>query len=176
MSTTASTVGGPNALAIAGGSAEFFFYVTGPGNAPVPLIFSATGTTSVTGGQAYGQVEVVSPGGGLNACSATGPYASTCSNVPQPSAFSSALPFSLAPNALSDVTITIACNLETTGTCAASVDPMIEIDPTFVDASQYTLVFSPAVGGTGAPEAASLAMLGIGGLVFVGMYKRKVST
>ena len=171
MSTTASTVGGPNALAIAGGSAEFFFYVTGPGNAPVPLIFSATGTTSVTGGQAYGQVEVVSPGGGLNACSATGSYASTCSNVPQPSAFSSALPFSLAPNSLSDVTMTIACNLETTGTCAASVDPMIEIDQTFGYAPIYTR-FQSGCWRNG--RAGGFEFGDAGGLVLVGMYKRKV--
>jgi hypothetical protein len=145
----------------------------GHGTTPVPLIFNATGTTSVTGGYAYGQVEVGTPGGGLNACSAGAFYASSCTG--EPPAFSSAVPFSLAPGTQSDISISVACNLETTGTCSASIDPMIEIDPTFADANQYSLVFSPAVGSTATPEPSSLPLLGVSGLlVLLGLKRKKL--
>jgi hypothetical protein len=48
----------------------------------------------------------------------------------------------------------------------ASLDPVIQIDPTFADASNYTVLLSPAIGNSPVPLPASgwLILCGLGGL------------
>ncbi len=162
MSISGTTSGGALAEAVSFGETIFWFEAAGAGTAPVPLIFTASGTTSVSGPVSIALVEAFSAGGGLVACSATGANTSSCTNVPTPASFSASLPFTLAPNTWSDVELVIKGSSVYTGNYSASVDPMITIDPAFADASQYSLVFSPGSTASAVPEPATLLLMGAG--------------
>lgn len=193
--------GGYTAQVTASGS--FAFVVNAPSGAtgPVPLIFRASGTTSATG-----VAEFVNENVQLSTPTTAFPYpvlpfytAGACSITPDvyqgytcgpPSSFNltgaSAYHFTLMAGTLgfesfylsaADVPNPGVGVSAGTGTFSASIDPMIEIDPTFLASHPgYSLEFSPPVGGTTStttPEPADLSILGIGLFALVGVWLKK---
>jgi hypothetical protein len=85
------------------------------------------------------------------------------------------------------VGMSIGINVETngpypTGSASAYLDPIFYIDPTFPDASEYSIVISPGIGNSpvsGVPEPSTWAMmlLGVAGLGFAGYrnVRRKIA-
>jgi hypothetical protein len=56
---------------------------------------------------------------------------------------------------------------------SASADPFIFIDPSFVNASRYTIVVSPGVGNTAVPEPSSVVSVTLGALALAAALKHK---
>jgi hypothetical protein len=124
-------------------SVTYFFEVAGPPNVQVPLILSATGSTSAAGPNAVAFARVES-GGGLYACSGTGPAMASCGGAP--ASFSGSLAFMVTSRTLSDVLVTTSGS-STQGSgrfTAQAVAPAIVIDPSFPNAGAFHIVFSKA--------------------------------
>jgi hypothetical protein len=140
------------------GSATFFFDVLGPSNVLVPLIITASGSTSASGPEAVDQVQVSFAGGQFYACSGTGPEVAACGSAS--SSFSGSKSFSLESNLLSDVEVTISgSSTGGTGGFSGMVDPMITIDPNFAIANEFSLLFSPGVNPVPEPSGLTLALV-----------------
>jgi PEP-CTERM motif len=71
------------------------------------------------------------------------------------------------------VQISVEGGLTSWGTWSASIDPEIYIDPSFQYADDFTLIASPALTSSSAPEPASLALLGTG-LLLIGLLRLRV--
>ena len=161
----------------------YYFEVVGTGSdLEVPVIIFADGTTSVAGA---GYANVTTTVGGdisssstLYACSNVGGAA--CTN---PSSFSGTIDAEVSPNEggyyAPYVEITANGQGYQTSSWSFTADPSIEIDPSFADAADYSIIFSAddaAPGGppgTTVPEPGSLAMLGIGLVALVGLKLKK---
>jgi len=159
---------------------SYSFEVVGPtSDVEVPIIVTGTGSTSVSGKGFANDSMVVGGGvfnssGNLEACSEAGLAA--CTN---PASFSGTIDAVVYSN-LTGYYVQIIGNGEgyDTSSWSYTADPSIEIDPTFVDADEYSLLFSAddaAPGGppAGAPEPSSLPMLGIGLVALVGLKLKK---
>jgi hypothetical protein len=137
-----TTTGGnspPNASAQ--GTATIYFEVFGPANVSVPLIITASGSTSASGVRAETSINVGYGAGSLLACSGAGQLAGACGS--EPTSFTGSKDFNLTSDGLTDYNVTVTGNsTDGPGSFSATVDPMIEINPTFPDASEFTLVFS----------------------------------
>jgi hypothetical protein len=161
---------------------SYSFEVVGPvSDVEVPIIATGTGSTSVSG-EGFANVSMVVAGDyissspGLYACSEAGLAA--CTN---PSSFSGTIDAVVYSNDTED-SLDISGTAEgyDTSTWSFSVDPSIEIDPSFANPDdEYSIIFSAddaAPGGppgTTAPEPGSLAMLGIGLVALVGLRLKK---
>jgi hypothetical protein len=181
ISASGTTSGGPNVPEIlATTNLSYYFEVIGPASyTEVPIIISADGTTSVIGA-GYANVttaiggDYVSQSGSLFACSNVGGAA--CTN---PASFSGTIDAVVYSN-LTGYYVSIIGNGEgyDTSSWSYTADPSIEIDPTFADADEYSLIFSaddaaPTGPPTSAPEPSSLPMLGIGLVALVGIKLKK---
>lgn len=161
VSGSGSTSGGTS-TADSSANATVTYYLEvipiGSVSEPVPLIFSATGLTSASGPNAEALAYFETPGGGLYACSATGGAVGTCGA--EPSSYSSSIDYSVSPNVPYDVEVLASGSSSLgSGSWSASVDPQVVIDPTFADAADFTLEFSPV---TTTPLPVALPLFGAG--------------
>jgi hypothetical protein len=150
------------------------FEVVGPESyVSVPVIYSATGTASATGGYAT----VAFAGYNTSSLIACAP---SCGS--EPSSFSGTLDGTVLSNEVGD---DFALNLygqsggnfSGPGSWSATVDPTVEIDPTFLaDNPGYSLIIdgNPA-GASPAPEPGNLLLLGTGMITLAGMVRRRMS-
>jgi hypothetical protein len=150
------------------------FEVVGPESyVSVPVIYSATGTTSATDG--YATV-------GFAGYSTSSLIACSPSCAGEPSSFSGSIDGTVYSNTVGD---TFDLNLygqsggnfSGPGSWSATVDPMVEIDPTFLaDNPGYSLIIDANPPGTSsAPEPGSLLLLGTGMISLAGVVRRRMS-
>jgi len=153
-SASGTTSGGVEvANASANATGTFFFEVVGPPDVLVPLIITASGTTAASGPEADGSVQLYFAGGSFLACSGTGSAEASCGS--EATSFSGSQSFSLTSNTLSDVELIVAGSSTLgSGGFSASADEMVVIDPTFVNGSEFSLVFSADV-----PEPSTLPLV-----------------
>jgi hypothetical protein len=191
--TTSASAGGFSA---AGGSAQVtaFFEVTGPSAVngvpvtEVPMLLTVTGTTETAScngacnkAQSDARFDLADPGTLVQFCADTQsgfsgpPVFGGCDSVNNGAAFSAIDQSVLVPpnvegqitmSAFADISVPFVPN--GTGNAAASVDPILTIDPSFQFANDFQIEFSPGVGGaSAAPEPlpvllvpAALAVMG----------------
>jgi len=187
VSASGTTVGGEN-TAVSSAHAVVVYYVEAvqTGNTPVPvgevpLIFTGSVTTTASGIQAAASASFETPAGSIDACSSTtGPC-----GFPSASA-SAALNYNALAGMIYDIEVNAGGGSGVgSGTYFASADPEVEIDPSFIYASDFTVEFSPDGSSTGSgttppppptvPEPSNLALLSVPLLVLVGltaMFKR----
>jgi hypothetical protein len=189
VSASGTTVGGEN-TAVSSAHAVVIYYVEAvqTGNTPVPvgevpLIFSGSVTTTASGIQAAASASFETPAGSIDACSSsTGPC-----GFPSASA-SAALNYNALAGTIYDIEVNAGGGSGVgSGTYFASADPEVEIDPSFIYASDFTVEFSPDESSTGSgttppppppptvPEPSNLTLLSVPLLVLVGltaMFKR----
>jgi hypothetical protein len=154
---------------------DISFEVVGPESyVSVPVIYSATGTASATGGYAT----VGFAGYNTSSLIACSPSAS-CSG--EPSSFSGSLDGTVYSNVGVDFGLSLlgqsGGNFSGPGSWSAMVDPSVVIDPTFLANNPgYSLEIDPNPPGTSpVPEPDTLALLGTGMIGFVGVVRRRMS-
>lgn len=155
--------------AASGADEAIFFEVKGQSGAWVPVLFTASGTTSVSGIAATSTASLTVPyvNSPIRACS------TTTGSCGAPPTFSVAMDVNIPSNYVLSFSIG-AGGLATAdflngSSYSASVDPMVEIDPNFAQANQFSLVVSPSP----TPEPGSLVMFGSGVLGLAAMVRRR---
>jgi hypothetical protein len=155
----------------------FYFSVVGSKSETVPLLF--TGSVSATSANPNSTGAAASfdfPGGQFEACS-SGP-AEACVPGGSKSIFTT---YNADPNSLYFASVSaggtfgrqesIWTLMDLQESWNASADMRIQIDPTFADAKDFKLEFSP--NPPGVPEPGSLLLLGTGLLALVGFNLRR---
>lgn len=188
-----ATASGPGFLqAQAESSVIFYYQVLGPVGTDgtlVPLDFTVSGSVQA-GGDGGGTAQFIDTYLGLYEACANGPASpGSCSGYyPGPHDPGGTYPPSFSLSTISyvpagigyieQVQLGVNCFAggSSAGGCSGNVDPMIQIDPNFADASQYSVIFSPDVVQPAAvPEPSSLLLLGSGLLGGLGFLRRKIS-
>ena len=109
-------------------------------------------------------MQVFWSGGQFTACAGAGPSAASCKG--QGTSFSGTQKGFGNIDVLSDYEVIVTGNASGgSGQYSATLDPSVVIDPTFPDASAYSIVFSPNVGGSAGstvPEPSTWALLVVG--------------
>jgi len=144
----------------------YYFEVVGSTSEPVPLDISGSGSASATSANnfaVYGSAGFITPFGDATACSS--PQVGACP-VPSPTVGIVQNPFSVTLDG--DVTpgriyeIDVSAGGDANGffgsSFSASIDPQVTIDPSFADASDFTLEFSPNP-TSAVPEPSSTSLL-----------------
>lgn len=165
----------PDAGAV--GVVTFSVDVIGLPGVNVPLDITATGSTFASG-SAFAQAIVENVSTGTNLFFACSGIVSPkgCAFTGIPSSFSGTkTKFVMSDTPFSLKLVAVGSTFDNQpGIFFASVDPMITIDPSFAQANQFSLVFSPNSSGGGAvPEPGSLELLGTGLLSLAGLFWRK---
>jgi PEP-CTERM motif len=126
---------------------------------------AATDYSGAAASASYANGQVQWPGGAFFSCAASGD--ANCNT--EPSSFSISQTTQLFPDLAYDLLVQAYGYSDLAGTYGDMIDPQVEISPSFPDASDYTLVFSPNVAGS-IPEPSTWAMLivGFAGLGFAG--------
>ena len=145
-----------------GAEVTYYFEVLGSLSVPVLIDITGTGSASATSDNDFGQYAASgfdTPFGDLSACYSSGVGA--CSpGVSIPTSFSTTLSGYLTPGIIYEIDVTAG---GTAGgfygsSFSASADPQVAIDPSFPDASDFTLEFSPNF-TSAAPEPSSMSLL-----------------
>jgi hypothetical protein len=166
---------------------QYYFAIVGPSITGVPVTISVNGSTGGTGNySATAQVNLETANSNFllailgDAYSPTLPFCPDTSIIPCPNTFDVSKTVTLASNisgmdTLSNVyelALGATAGVGVQGTATASVDPSIIIDPTFPDASEYSILVDPGLGnpGTGntspTPEPSAVGSLVI---IFAGI-------
>lgn len=180
ISATANSVSdSQNALSLntfiqSSGQMVYFYGVFGPPGPNVPILISYGLDTSGTG--AYQSLALLNAHAGSAAdtilCSGSGNGGCPSGSIVGPT-YSATVATDIPANTPVEMSIAAITTIGPDMTAFASVDPFIEIDPTFADAGLYTLEFSAGVSNgappSKAPEPCSLVLFGTGvaGLGFV---------
>jgi hypothetical protein len=137
----------------------FSYEVVGPSNPVVTLDFDVTATTEVTGGGGAA-VLVNLYTNRFGAC--IGPLC-TGILVGAPSSLSGTFFQSVRANTVATADFDAQCGFASlaTGTCSASFDPMVTIDPNF-GLSGYSLILSPDLSPPPVPEPETYALMLVG--------------
>ncbi|MGA3188664.1 MAG: hypothetical protein ABSF22_16280 [Bryobacteraceae bacterium] len=145
---------------------DYSFEVVGgnPGD-QVPLLIFSNLYTSI-GGDAYAFSEIIvsSNSTGLGSVVACQSYGGTCP-PDAASDFSGSFGVTVSSGALEDVHLEIEASTNAVlgaATSSASADPLIEINPSFANASDYSILLSPGVGNAtnSTPEPGTLILIG----------------
>lgn len=151
-----------------GVSAEvtYFFEVVGSISEPVPVDISASGSASATSANnsdVYGTAGIITPFGDATACSS--PSLGACP-VPSPTVgivqnpFSVTLRGNVTPERIYEIDVSAGGSAAGFfgSSFSASIDPQVSIDPSFADAQDFSLEFSPNPPSL-APEPSSMPLL-----------------
>lgn len=141
---------------------DYSFEVVGgnPGD-QVPLLIFTDLLTSI-GGDAYAFSEIIVSGlGSVVACQS---YGNTCPDTATAN-FSGSFAVTATSGTVEDVHLEIEASTNPilgASTSSASADPFIEINPSFANAADYSILFSPGVGNATAstPEPGTLMLIG----------------
>jgi len=139
-----------------GGHADvrYSFSVTGPSGL-VPILVTASATTAASGDAGATAAWIFDQVTVETACSTSG-VVSFCSGMP-PASFAGTTPLSVYAGVANTIEIIAATAASgPAGSATARLDPSIQIDPSFPDASQYQLALSDGVGNAPEPSAVEL--------------------
>ena len=155
--TTITVQNGPPPRAEASAEAVVYFELVGPPGQDVPLLVDAKASVANSyPGEAYSVLTIGVPLANqplLELLDST----QCCTKAPYLFPFPFDGDISLAPNQEEELFLlvttapTFSFGSETGASASASLDPIISIDPSFAEASEYSLVFSP-----GFPSASSI--------------------
>jgi hypothetical protein len=163
------------------GQVFFYFSVVGSKSETVPLLFTGSVTATSANPSFTGAAASFDfPGGQFTACPPVEPP--IC--VPGGSKVSIFTTYNAVPNSLYFASVTIGASFgrqesiwttqELQESWNASADMRVQIDPTFADAKDFKLEFSP--NPPGVPEPGSLLLLGIALLVLAGFNQKRFRT
>jgi hypothetical protein len=148
---------------------DYSFEVVGgnPGD-PVPLLIFTNLFTSIAGdAYAFSEIIVSNNSSTLGSVVACQSYGGTCP-PDAPSDFSGSFGGTVSSGVLEDVHLEIEASTNAVlgaATSSASADPLIEINPSFANASDYSILLSPGVGNAtnSTPEPGTLMLICCGG-------------
>ena len=159
---------------------EYYFEILGPANEQVPsIIISASGgVTQPPASSNSVQLFLGTPSSTqLIGSACLSPFSgANCAGLPVQANFSIASPFPLALDTPYNIQMNLFVNANTfvggtSDSQSAFLDPGVTINPLFPDARDFTLAFSPGVGGVPEPSTWAMMLLGFAGIGFAG-YRR----
>ena len=145
---------------VAGAVLNYSFVVSGPASVDVPLLVMGSASTSASG-LLVGAEADIDVGGYPGASVGVSTFGG-------PSSWAGFLAVSEYTNIPVGVGLSLVAYTQGGGSADASIDPVIEIDPSFPDASLYSITFSPGLGNSFSPAISpipapmSLSFLGTG--------------
>jgi len=184
LSVHASSTG--SGLAAATAVLDYVFELYDPfapqNKSPIPTIFAASGGVSLPPLGSYPNVILqladYNPNGlGIGdfkdsifydyACAGSGGCLGYSKGLPAQLYFSISKDLTLYANTLYEVLMYVSVSSAGNWTSTGFLDPTIEIDPTFADASQYELLSSPGVGNAPLPSTWLMMLSGLAAVGFL---------
>ena len=166
---SASGASGPGEATNSVATATYYFEVLGPNSVQVPIVIDTRLSTLIIGGGGASAETIVNTDPFDLANPLFNVTVTACQNAfsscgAQPAKFDGAINMTAISNLQAKVSLSIIAGGANGGYGAAFADPMIMIDPSFADAADYHIVFSPGVGNilASVPEPATWAMLLLG--------------